>query len=265
MSSEVAVDVGSAALACLTWYYVVIEFLPIYRKEKEKDSYDLWREKRLAWIMTLLSAIFASTVSIVYVMDLTIAPETLEMPFELRHLVDLDSYRINTPKLMEYLFYHDRLSLLSMRFFCTYLSIDTIYMYLYYRNVSNVVSWIHHIGYAIVMATTLLTVAPCPMIFVVFFPLEISTLFLASGSIWPRSRQDALFGATFFIFRVIYHGALVVFLLYNLASIRGYRKLYAIGASMSWVMHCHWFHNWFKKYSRKSTVTAQNDTKKKVT
>ncbi len=248
MSTEIATDIGSTAVACLIWYYAVKEFLPLYQKESEKDPFELWKEKRLSWIMTLLSAIFASIMTFLYVMDLTIAPGTFDMPFELKHLVDFDSYSINAPMMIEYLFTsHDRYSLLSMRFFCTYLLVDTIYMYLYYFNVSNVVSWIHHVGYAIVMATTLLTSPPCPMIFVVFFPLEISTIFLASGSIWPRYKQDFLFGMTFFVFRVVYHGALVAFLFYNFATIPSYKGCYAIGASMSWIMHCKWFYTWFKK------------------
>ena len=262
MSFEVAIDVGSSAVACLVWYYAVSEFLPVYHKDREKDPYDLWREKRLSWIMTLLSAIFASVMASIYAVDLTIAPQTLDMPFELKHLIDFDSYRINVPRTLEFLFSHDRWSMLSMRFFCTYLLLDTIYMYLYYYKISNIVSWIHHVGYNVVMATTMLTSPPCPMIFVAFFPLEISTIFLASGSIWPHSRQDFLFGLTFFLFRVVYHGALVAFLFYNFAYIPSYRGYYAIGASMSWFMHCKWFCNWFTKYMRKSFVQAGD--KKKV-
>ena len=246
LSSEL--DIAVTTMALLAWYHIIKEFLPSYQQGKEKYSFSIWKEKRLSWIMTLLSAIFASVMTVIYAVDLTIYPTTLSMPFELKDLVDLDTYTFNTPNMMKFLFGHDRLSLLSIRFFCTYMVLDTIYMYRYYYNISNAVSWIHHIGYAIVMASTLFFTPPCPMIFVVFFPLEISTIFLAVGNIWPYAKQDILFGVTFFMFRVVYHGALVAYLFYNFTSIPPYKSFYAIGASMSWFMHCHWFVNWFKKF-----------------
>jgi hypothetical protein len=105
-------------------------------------------------------------------------------------------------------------------------------------------AWGHHIGYLIFMALTLFY--DCPMIFVAYFPLEVSTIFLASGHIWKSARKDLLFGVTFFIFRILYHGALSVYLLYHLNV--SPMKISVFGSYLTLVLHIFWWKNWLLKY-----------------
>jgi hypothetical protein len=120
-------------------------------------------------------------------------------------------------------------------------------MYFYYRTISNFMSWAHHVGYLIAMGYSL--ICNCPMIFVVFLPVEFSTVFLAIGHIWPKYRQDLAFGVSFFACRVLYHGLLVAFLLVHRKFIP--HIIFTIGASMSWLTHIDWFYKWYKSYTRK--------------
>jgi hypothetical protein len=138
---DMMLDIAVSSIAVLLWYYVITCcFLPTYAKKNADDTYELWREKRLAWIMTLLSAIVSNTVVGIYLYYLISGDQAPDF-------IDISNFDMSSPeRLMKFLHGSDRLSNFCIRFFCTYLLIDTIYMTLYYRTISNFQSWLHHIG-----------------------------------------------------------------------------------------------------------------------
>lgn len=87
------------------------------------------------------------------------------------------------------------------------------------------------------------------------FPLEIPTFFLALGHVFPTLRADKLFGATFFLTRLMWH----VYLMYIIYSIppRDFEHLWllAVGPLM---MHIYWFYWWSKKYGS-ATIASKKE------
>ena len=130
----------------------------------------------------------------------------------------------------------DRLSCFFIRFFCVFFILDLVYLSLHYPKESG---WSHHIAYFLCMSCSL--VYSFPMVFVVFFPLEVPTFILAVGHIWPQHRQDILFGFTFFCTRVLFHG----FMLRILYDTRDISPLPVWQlAILSWCIHVGWFSKW---------------------
>lgn len=144
-----AEDIGLSTVLLLTWYFGIRNFTT------DKS------EKKSSWIMTLLCAIVGVSSSI-----------PVFQSFYESHMV-LDHSFLYGQGSREIVF--------SVRFFTTYFLIDSFFMYLHYPSICNMVSWLHHIAYFLCMGWSL--AFDCSMIFAVFFPIEISTLFLASGYI----------------------------------------------------------------------------------
>jgi hypothetical protein len=234
---ELFQDVTISSVLLLFWYYIVNLILPSYNKIKERDDYSIWIEKRLSWILTLLSAIIA-LISFAYYL----VAHNVHLLWNINNFyLELTTHPHN---FISTVYGENRISAFSIRFFCSYFLLDTIFMYFYYRKISNFMSWAHHIGYLIVMAYSLYY--KISMIFLIFFPIEISTLFLASGKIWSTHRFNLIFGITFFAFRIIYHGFLVYLLLKNFDLVP--HKITALGACLSLIMHIQWWYNWFRSF-----------------
>lgn len=51
--------------------------------------------------------------------------------------------------------------------------------------------WLCHSGYSVGIMTTM--------------PLEVPTMILSLGRVFPQYRQDLAFGLSFFVFRIVYH------------------------------------------------------------
>ena len=85
-------------------------------------------------------------------------------------------------------------------FFIYYLIWDSIFIFYVYPTIGG---WHHHIPYLIFMSLSLFY--KCPGVFVISFPMEVSTIFLSIGHIWPTLRQDVIVCISFFTLRVLYH------------------------------------------------------------
>jgi hypothetical protein len=72
-------------------------------------------------------------------------------------------------------------------------------------------------------------------------PYEIPTILLSLGYINPRYRNNNLFGILFFVFRILHN----LYLLYRTYMV--YNDLF-IFSIFTFVLHCHWFINFTKKY-----------------
>jgi hypothetical protein len=87
--------------------------------------------------------------------------------------------------------------------------------------------------------------------FLVYSPFEVPTLILALGSVFPGLRSDALFGATFFAFRIVYH--VFMFAYCALASSAPAWAVWASG-SPTLVFHLMWFYRWAIGQLRRSSA-----------
>jgi hypothetical protein len=134
-------------------------------------------EKRLAWILTLFSSLVCSFMSVPIL---------------------INGFSNGWPP--ELFYGNDQLSQTLLRFFLVYLFWDSVLIAIEYPSIGG---FHHHIPYALFMGGALWF--KCPAVFVAFYPLEYSSLFLASGTIWPSCRQDIAFGVSFFLTRIVYH------------------------------------------------------------
>lgn len=177
-------------------------------------------EKRSSWILTLLPSIILSVACI---------PNTIE--------------GMKSGWRSEHLYYEDRMSTFLTRFFTCYLILDTIIMFFHFPSIGGLP---HHSGYFILFATCL--IYHCPSVVMAFFPLEFSSIFLASGTIWPEFRQDLIFGISFFVLRVVYH----FYLWLRLYQTRDDSPvLFWPFAILPWFMHVYWFVKWFISQMKK--------------
>ena len=203
----------------LTWY------LSVKSTIKEKT------EKRLSWILTLLSAIVSTfgCLPVVY-----------------------DGYVKGFPS--DIMYGNDRISRGLVNFFVSYLLWDTVFIYTDYPSVGGIH---HHLPYFIFMAFSLHY--RCPAMFVVFMPMELSSIFLSVGHIWPPYRADLWFGITFFLGRIVYH-----FLLWlRLYATRGDSPFIVWPfALLPLAVHIQWFTKWlmsmYKKYKENKRKARGN-------
>ena len=137
----------------------------------------------------------------------------------------------------------NRESRFFITFFCTFFVLDLVYLNFHYPEESG---WAHHIAYFLCMVLGLLY--NFPMVYVVFFPLEIPTFILSIGHIWPKYRQDILFGVIFFLTRVLFHGFMLR-ILYDTRYISPLPVWHL--ASISWLIHVFWFGKWCISYNKK--------------
>ena len=176
-------------------------------------------EKRCAWILTLPCAVVSSIGCIPKICSSIVTGWTSEI-----------------------LYSNDTLSKFLVVYFLVYLFWDSIIMMFHYRTIGGLT---HHIPYAIFMSLTIYF--KCPSIFVLFFPLEISTIPLAIGHIWPQRRFDLLFGMSFFYFRIIYHGQMCV-TLWKKRDLCPF--LIWPFACLPWFVHVYWFVKWARSYMK---------------
>ncbi len=187
-------------------------------------------EKRLSWIMTLLCSLVCCFGCI-------------------STMLKAWSFGWTT----EIMYGNDRISQGLIRFFISYLVLDIVIMFRDYPSIGGIY---HHLPYLMFMALSLYY--SCPSIFVIFFPLELSTIFLACGTIWPKYRQDFLFGVSFFLTRIVYHIVLwwQLFLSKDEAPFLAYPF-----AILPWFMHVFWFSIWLQKRIMPSKRPRSNKEK----
>ncbi|KAG0285974.1 hypothetical protein BGZ97_007602 [Linnemannia gamsii] len=76
-------------------------------------------------------------------------------------------------------------------------------------------------------------------------PIEVSTIFLATGHIFPTLRSDVVFATSFFLARIVYPIALLPELFLNVES----RLCWKVG-TMALLVHVYWFHKFVQQQLR---------------
>ena len=211
---ESTFDVAASTVLILIWYFSL------------KGTTD-GSEKRLSWILTLLSAIVSTfgCIPLVY-----------------------EGFSLGWPATIIY--GNGRLSRLLVKFFVTYLCWDSFFIY---RDYPTIGGMFHHVPYLVFMALSLYY--HCPSMFVVFMPMEVSSIFLSLGHIWPNFRADIPFGITFFAGRVLYHAYLWL-QLYNTRSESPF-LVYPFSILPLFV-HIHWFGKWCFSMLKKRKGKGEN-------
>ena len=181
-------------------------------------------EKAKSWILTLATATVTSAVSIYPV---------------------IEAHRQGWSP--TFLYSSSPYSVYSILFFFSYLALD-----LYLMNIkvypSTDISWIHHISYA---ALSLLIIKNGVSNLALFaYPLEMSSIPLSIGHIWPSQRRDVITATVFFNVRVVYH-AWILWLLYKT---RDQSPLITFCifpfACITWCLHVRWFYKMASRLAR---------------
>ncbi|KAG9071074.1 hypothetical protein KI688_008617 [Linnemannia hyalina] len=146
-------------------------------------------------------------------------------------------------------------------YFVSYLVCDLVLGCVYYRDFVDPLSgWAHHLFYLGVMSRATAQ-GNISTLFAMGTPIEVSTIFLATGHIFPTLRSDVVFATSFFLARIIYPIALLPELFLNVES----RLCWKVG-TMALLVHVYWFHKFVQqqlRYHHAShaglSTTATND------
>lgn len=147
---------------------------------------------------------------------------------------------------------------LSILYFTAYLIMD-IYIGKneYDKYMNSLSGYIHHSVYIVINIISLYYgIFP---IYLLHMMSELPTFILSIGTFDSKYRNDNLFGASFFLTRIVYHIILIYIFRHN--NLVFYISLVAL------ILHLYWFYNWFKKYGLgkkddKKTSNAKKSSKK---
>lgn len=197
---------------CVAWFYAYSGLLVLPFLSKDDN-----RQRRLAWVLTLLSAIVGSaagTVQLLRVAQHGWQPEVVTgSPREWRFVT---------------------------HFFMVYFVWDWILSFKYYPSFfDGLTGYAHHVFYFFAGIGFLYFENTTP--FMMGLIMEYSSFFMSIGSCHPHLRSDMAFGATFFCVRVVYH----VFLVYRFFVMP--HPVWMLGAAPLPV-HLLWFKNWCSSY-----------------
>lgn len=120
----------------------------------------------------------------------------------------------------------------------------------YRQQIDPMSGWAHHVVY-IALICNCLSRRICNL-FIALGPLEIPTLMLAVGSIWPRLRMDLPMGIAFFLTRLVWFvGVTHVMVVFD-----GFSLLVASGVLIL-PLHIHWFRGWVRSYARRRRALVE--------
>ncbi|KAG0051229.1 hypothetical protein BGZ83_003980 [Gryganskiella cystojenkinii] len=243
----------AATLFQITGFYLFRHFVPELAV----------RKRRLSWVLTFFSSLvlFTGTFTLSSNMEWTRGhdpPLPVEGHGEHRHegwqpLLSMRAFPLESSVATMYSAY-----------FVSYLICDLILGMIHYRAYIDPLSgWCHHLGYLAVVSNATLQ-NNVSTLFAMGTPIEVSTIFLASGHIFPQLRSDFLFATSFFLGRIIYPVVLLPELFLNVDS----RFCWKVGL-MALMVHVHWFKKFVEqqiryyraRHSAPTTLNASTTTK----
>ncbi|KAI8853262.1 hypothetical protein BC829DRAFT_24391 [Chytridium lagenaria] len=193
-------------------YFVCVRFFP-----KKFDT-----EQKKAWILTFLSSSIMTAACIPFVVD----------------------YAMNSGNISTILLLNSPLAVIFSTFFISYLWADCFIGFICYRSSFNLVTgWIHHILYTFLVGFAIVFLLPGA--FMIAALLELPTIFLSVGHIWKFLRSDLLFGLTFFLTRICFHGYLTYTLHTSWPNL-----FYWIFGVIVYPLHLYWFTNFIRQQIR---------------
>jgi len=123
-------------------------------------------------------------------------------------------------------------------FYTSYLLLDSFLMVREYPT-ERMMGWVHHVGYFV--ANIITHIYGITDLFCYGFLVEIPTVLLALGYIWPETqRRDNLTYILFFLFRIVFHGWMI-YVFYKTRDAAPIPILYLV-IILPWLMHLEWFY-----------------------
>ena len=134
---------------------------------------------------------------------------------------------------------------ISTLYLMSYFIMDLLIGMSEYPNyLETLTGYIHHTVYIIIGFVILhFNLAP---LFLLMLIEELPTLFMNLASFDKSYRNDELFGASFFITRILFH--IVILYICRESSIILYLGIVVLG------VHLYWFYKWFTKYGEKTLI-----------
>jgi hypothetical protein len=211
------------------WFCVALLFFP-------EDT------KRMSWSITLLNSLVCSVGSILYMWK--------KLPSEF--------FSFGTHK--ESIFHgRDNVSAMACLLFGIGNVVDLLIGIVFYRDRLQILStFVHHPVFAFISFYAITgnfvgkQFNPFSQGLMWCLLEEIPTFILALGSVFPSFRMDLLFGISFFILRIVFHGYCTSYAILSKADI----PILAF-MSMSMIFHVIWFYQWVVGYrNRKKHVIS---------
>ncbi|KAG0022217.1 hypothetical protein BGZ81_008630 [Podila clonocystis] len=138
-------------------------------------------------------------------------------------------------------------SSMSVGYFIAYCFTDLILGRLHYPTYVDPLSgYFHHFMY-IGLVHRLASEEKISLFNICGSPLELSTLFLSSGMIWPERRSDLWFPVTFFASRILFVAAILHEVQFNMPIPYGGTSVYTLALTL----HIYWFRKYFQGVKRR--------------
>jgi len=123
--------------------------------------------------------------------------------------------------------------------FLSFLVLDSVVGNRQYREQFGLVEgWLHHVGYTLVCVEGLR--GPFTTGLLSSMNIEVTTIILSIGRIWPEHRSDVLFGVAFFLIRIVW----CVYVMLIVMRAPNLRWIVPAFISTAILMHVHWFRKW---------------------
>ncbi|KAG0353892.1 hypothetical protein BC939DRAFT_505259 [Gamsiella multidivaricata] len=232
-TSVFALTFLAASIFQITGFYFLRHFVPQLSEERPKSR------RGLSWVLTLFSSIVLFTGTFTLSSNMEWNP-----PGGSGSDGNLDG-RWNTLLSLRQFPNESNLATMYSAYFVSYLICDLVLGMVYYRAYLDPLSgWAHHLGYLAVVSNATLQ-KNVSTLFAMGTPIEVSTIFLASGHIFPMLRSDLLFATSFFLSRILYPIVLLPELYLNVES----RLCWKV-ALMALAVHVHWFRKFVQQQIR---------------
>ncbi|KAF9582223.1 hypothetical protein BGW38_000489 [Lunasporangiospora selenospora] len=138
-------------------------------------------------------------------------------------------------------------STISAGYFVGYCFGDLVLGLIHYREYTDPVSgWIHHIVYACLVYRLAIT-KQLSFFLVCGAPLELSTVFLAGGHMFPHLRDDFWFPVSFFFSRIVFVTLMAHEMIFNVVTPPGGTTIYVLAL----FMHVYWLHLYLRGRKRR--------------
>ncbi|KAK3828600.1 MAG: hypothetical protein J3Q66DRAFT_15417 [Benniella sp.] len=198
-------------------FYLLRSLLPRLSQDNPKSR------RSLSWVLTFFSSMVLFTGTL-----------TLSSKMEWGSKTTLLSLR-NFPN-------ESDVATMYSAFFVSYLICDLVLGMVYYRAYLDPLSaWTHHLGYLGVVSSAALQ-KNVSTLFAMGTPIELSTIILASGHVFPSLRSDLLFAVSFVLCRIMYPMVLLPELYLNVES----RMYWKVGI-VAFMVHLHWFRKFIQQ------------------
>lgn len=240
------------------------------------------RKRRLSWVLTLFSSLvlFTGTFTLSSGMEWSLNHHGVRDPHRTGGLSEksrTQAWSWQPPLSLRAFPRESSVATMYSAYFVSYLICDLVLGMIHYRaHIDPLSGWCHHLGYLVVVSnatmqknvSTLFAMGTpiegkhrrflsllfhmsflflrAPFIHSYFFPHhKVSTIFLASGHIFPKLRSDFLFATSFFLIRIVYPVVLLPELFLNVDS----RLCWKVGL-MALMVHVHWFKKFVQQQLR---------------